>query len=102
MVVVYKLSKATHFISVKSTHKAVNIVDIFMKEIFRLHRVPKVIIWNRDVTFTGKFWKGLFKGLGTKLNFNIAYHPQNDGKTERVNQIMEDICRMHIMDKQGK
>ena len=31
MVVVEKLSKVTHFIPVKSTHKAVNITDIFMK-----------------------------------------------------------------------
>ena len=31
MVVVDKLSKSTHFIPVKSTYKAVNIDDIFMK-----------------------------------------------------------------------
>jgi len=31
MVVVDKLSKASHFIPVKSTYKAINIVDIFMK-----------------------------------------------------------------------
>ena len=31
MVVVDKLSKATHFIPVKSTFKAINISDIFMK-----------------------------------------------------------------------
>ena len=31
MVVVDKLSKAAHFIYVKTTHKATNIADIFMK-----------------------------------------------------------------------
>ena len=36
MLVVDKLSKATHFIPVKTTYKAVNIADIFIKEIFRL------------------------------------------------------------------
>ena len=44
MVVVEKLSKAAHFIPVKSTYKAVNIAYIFMKEIFRLHGVQKVIV----------------------------------------------------------
>ena len=44
MVVVDKLSKESHFISVKSTYKAVNIADIFMKEIFRLHGIPKIVI----------------------------------------------------------
>ena len=65
MVIVDKLSKTTHFIPAKSTYKVVNIADIFMKEIFRLHGIPKVIISCRDVKFTGNFWKALFKGLGT-------------------------------------
>ena len=45
-VVVDNLSKATHFIPMKSTYKAVHIIDIFLKEIFRLHEIPKKIIWN--------------------------------------------------------
>ena len=53
-----------------------------MKEIFRLHDVPKVIIVDRDVKFTMNFWKALFKGLGTQLNFSTAYHPQTNGQTE--------------------
>ena len=55
MVIVDNLSKSTHFIPVKSTYKDVNIENIFMKEIFRLHGVPKVIVSNRDANFTGTF-----------------------------------------------
>ena len=79
MVVVDKLIKDAHFIPIKSTYKVVNIAYIFMKEIFMLHDVPKVIVSNRESKFTGNFWKALFKGLGTQLNFNIAYHLQMDG-----------------------
>ena len=39
MVVLDKLSKVAHFIHVKTTYKAANIADIFMKEIFRLHGI---------------------------------------------------------------
>ena len=55
MVVVDKLSKAAHFIPVNTTYKAANIADIFMKQIFRLHGIPKVIISDRDPKFTGNF-----------------------------------------------
>ena len=84
-VVIDKLSKAAHFIHVKSTYKALNIVDIFLKEIFRLHGIPKAIISDRDVKFIGKFWRSLFSRLEKQLNFSTAYHPQTDGQTERVN-----------------
>ena len=73
-----------------------------MKEIFRLHGVPKVIISDRDVKFTRIFWKDLFKGLGTQLNFSTAYHLQTEGQTERLNQFLEDMHRMYVMDKLGK
>ena len=77
--------KASHFIPVKLTYKAVNIVDIFLKEIFRLHKITKAIILDRDVKFTGNIWRYLFSRLEMQLNFNTTYHPQKDVKTERVN-----------------
>ena len=85
MVVVEKLSKEAHFIPVKTTYKATNIADIFLKQIFQLHGIPKIIISDRDPKFTGNFWRSLFKGLNTTLKFSTSFHPQTDGQTERVN-----------------
>ena len=51
MVVVDKLSKETHFIVVDSTHKAINIENIFMKEIFRLHGLTEEIVSHQDAKF---------------------------------------------------
>ena len=77
-VVIDKLSNKTHFIPVKSTYKAVNIGNIFPKEIFRLLGIPKEIISDRDVKFTGKNWRYLFSGFEMQLNFSTAYHSQMD------------------------
>ena len=102
MVVVDKLSKVAHFIPVKTTYKAANIADIFLKQIFRLHGISKVIISDRDPKFTGNFWKHLFKGLNTTLHFSTYFHPQIDGQTERVNHVLEDLLRMYVKDQPGK
>ena len=58
MVVVDKLTKAAHFIPAKSTHKTDDIAKIFMKEIFKLHGLPKAIVSNIDVKFTSNFGRG--------------------------------------------
>ena len=51
-IVIDKLSKVAHFIPITSTYKAVNIANIFLKEIYRLHGIPIAIISDRDVKFT--------------------------------------------------
>ena len=73
-----------------------------MKDIFKLHGFPKEIVSDRDPKFTSNFWKGFFAYLGTKLNFSTAYHPHNDGKIERVNQVLEYMIHMYLMDNPSK
>jgi hypothetical protein len=97
MVMVEKLTKDSHFIPVKNTHKETNIAEIYMKEISRLHGVPKEIVSNKDPKFTSNIWKGFFKGFGTNLNLITSYHPELDWKIERTNRIIEDILIMYVM-----
>jgi hypothetical protein len=40
-----------------------------------------------------QFWEQLHDCLGTHLIRSSAYHPQTNGQTERVNQIIEDMLR---------
>jgi hypothetical protein len=98
MVVVDKLTKAAHFIPVKLIHKEANIVDVYMREITRLHGIRKIIVSGKDPKFTSNLWKG----FGTNLNFSTSYHPESDGQRERVNQVIEDMLRMYVMDKPSK
>jgi hypothetical protein len=53
--VLEKLSKVANCIPFKSTHKASDIVNVFMKGIFRLHKFPKDIISDRDAKFASNF-----------------------------------------------
>ena len=42
----------------------------------------------------------VFKTLGTQLHFSSGDHPQTNGQTKRVNQIMEDMLRSHVASRQ--
>ena len=102
MVVVGELNKAAHFIPAKTPHKVSNISEIFMKQFFCLHGIPKVIISDKDPNFTRNFWKYLFKGLNTTLNFSTSFHPQTDGQTKRVKQILGEMLRMYVREQPSK
>ncbi|KAL0558781.1 hypothetical protein IC582_003363 [Cucumis melo] len=90
-VVVDRLTKSAHFVPGKSTYTASKWAQLYMSEIVRLHGVPVSIVFDRDARFTSKFWKGLQTAMGTRLDFSTAFHPQTDGQTERLNQVLEDM-----------
>jgi hypothetical protein len=85
------LTKVAHFIPIKMTYTRPQLVELFMSGIVCLHGVPKKIMSDRWTQFTLMFWERLHETMDTRLNFSFAYHPQTDGQTERVNQILEDI-----------
>ena len=68
-----------------------------MDHILYLHGVPKTIISDRGTQFVARFLEQLHASLGTHLIRSSAYHPQTDGQTERINQILEDMLRACVL-----
>jgi IS30 family transposase len=89
-VILDRLTKVAHFIPVKTTYFGPQQAELYMARIVCLHGVPKKIVSDRGTQFTLKFWERLQETLNTLLRFSSAYHPQTDGQTERVNQILEN------------
>jgi hypothetical protein len=95
-VVVDRLTKYAHFFSIPSEYSTSQVADIFFREVFRLHGLPRYIVSDRDNRFLNTFWQELFRLSGTELTPSTSYHPQTDGKTEIVNKWIEGYLRNYV------
>jgi hypothetical protein len=78
-------------------YNAKKYAKIYLDQIIHLHGIHKTIISDHGAQFIARFWEQLQHALGTKLIRSSAYHPQTDGQTERVNQILEDMLRACVL-----
>ena len=51
-IIVNRLTKSAHFISVNMKYKMEKLVELYIKEVVRLHGVPSSIVSDRDPRFT--------------------------------------------------
>ena len=62
------------------------ITKIYRNNILKLHGVPRKILSDQGPQFALKFIEEFTKALRTKRQLSMAYHPQTDGQTEKINQ----------------
>jgi hypothetical protein len=92
-VIVDRLTKVAHFVPVKTRYATEKLAELYVEHILRLHGAPRSIVSDRGPQFVSKFWQSFHKLMGTTLNYSTTFHPQTDGQTERVNQVLEDMLR---------
>ena len=96
LVVVDRFTKMASFIPCSKAISGMETTGLLLTNIVRLHGLPDDIISNRGSQFMSRFWKRLFQTLGTSTKILTAFHPETDGQTERVNQILEKYLRYMI------
>jgi hypothetical protein len=96
MMVVDQFSKMAHFIPTKDEATAQEIGRLFFTRVFKHHGLPKDIVSDRDPKFTNKFWRALWKRMGSKLKMSTSFCPQTNGQTERVNLVIQQFLKNYV------
>jgi hypothetical protein len=94
LVVVDKNTKLAHFIPTMETIGANGTAPLYLQHIWKLHGTPQDIISDRGAVFISKFMRRLCQLLCINPSITTAFHPQSNGQTERINEILEQYLRM--------
>lgn len=96
-VIVYWLTKLSHFLLVWANYSSKKLSKINIKEIVRLHGVPLTIISYWNAKYNYKFQDMFNEEFGTKITFITIFHPQTIGQSERMIQVIEDMLRSYVI-----
>ncbi|MBW0558047.1 hypothetical protein O181_097762 [Austropuccinia psidii MF-1] len=72
-----------------SSITSLDLAHLCIKNIFSKHGLPSSIFSDRGSLFGSSFWTNHCQQLNILRYLSSAYHPETDGQTERVNQILE-------------
>lgn len=94
LVVADRFTKMAHFIPIKKKDSP-TVAEAYLENVWKYHGYPEDVVSDRDATFTDQFFTDLYDYLGIKGNMSTAYHPQTDGQTERINQVIESYLHSY-------
>ncbi|KAJ1598377.1 hypothetical protein NDA14_007075 [Ustilago hordei] len=92
------VDRLTKFAILAPTHKTVmakQTAVLLYGHMVRLFGYPDHMVSDRGRQFISGAWKAFAEQMGVKHSLSMAYHPQTDGQTERVNQVIEQYLRMY-------
>jgi hypothetical protein len=100
-VIVDRLTKSTLFLPIKMTNSVDKLAKIYINEVVRLHGILVSIVSDRDPKFSSRLWPSIQHTLGTRLDMSTVFHPQTDGQSERVIQVLKDLLRACVLEFEG-
>jgi len=100
LVVCDKLSKMMYFVATTEEMSAEGLARLFRDNVWKLHGLPESVVLDRGPQFAAELTKELNRMLGIETRLSIAFHPQMDGQTERMNQELEQYLRFFVDHRQ--
>jgi len=96
LVTVDRATKMAHFVPTTESITSIETARLLVEYVIKLHGLPDSILSDRGPQFISRVWKELLSIFKIERKLSSAYHPQTDGQTERVNQILEQYLRCYI------
>ena len=100
LVICDRLSKMTHFVATTEGTSVEGLARLLWDNVWKLHGLPESIVSDRGPQFAAELTKELNRMLGIKIKLSMAFHPQTDGQTERMNQELEQYLQFFIENRQ--
>jgi len=97
--IVVIMDQFTKMIRLKAITITVSLEDIaiiYQNKIWKIHGVPQKVLSDRGPQFASRLIEDLTKALETKWTLSIAYHPQMNSQTKRINQEVKAFLRYYI------
>jgi hypothetical protein len=95
LVIINRLTKQALYLLMMDKVTSKEVASLYFKNMFSQHGVLAHITSNHSAEFVSHFFHSLGTLLGIQLHFTSGYHPQADGQTECVNQILEQYLCIH-------
>ncbi|XP_074301277.1 uncharacterized protein LOC141632650 [Silene latifolia] len=83
-IIIDRLTKTAHFIPMKETWSKAELAKAYVRNIVKLHGIPKDIVSDRDSRFISKFWEELQECMalyGTKCRSPVCWDDVTDAVT---------------------
>ena len=101
MVVVDRLTKMAHFMPTTSRATALDVADLFYRNVWCKHGLSLDIVSDRDPKFCSDVWKRLTELWPMSESMSTGFHPQTDGQTERMNRTLQQMLRNYVAPDQS-
>ena len=99
LVVTDKFTKVPHYLAAQTTCTAADVGIPYMKEICRLHGLPRHITSDRGPQFASKWAKELQHKLHINLRVSTAYHTEPDRLSEKGVQTRKQYLHIYCHDR---
>ena len=99
LMVVDRFSKMHHYIPCVAGDEGTSAEEtakLLIRNVWKLHGLPKIMISDRGPQFVSLVWQTLCKILNIKSKLSTAFHPETDGQSEISNQEMERYLRTYV------